>query len=180
MLCTTVFLQWFHRLARYATLFVRINVPRYSCNDSTSWLVTPHYMLGLMCGDYTFGVLDLHPYGIRDIVYDQSKMRINTHTHTLPTGRGPALPGCPSVTLHEREKFGLEEAAQRTYWPRLFLSPSLGDISSKAPSSMIFSGDLNSVWKIDLRTCMYEPQKTWYWNTPSPCTNISAANVRCI
>ena len=43
--------------------------------------------------------------------------------------------------------------------PRLFLSPSLGDISSKAPSAMIFWGDLDSIWKLGPRTYMYEPQK---------------------
>ena len=32
--------------------------------------------LWIFCGDYTFGVLDLHPRGIRDSVYDQSKIKI--------------------------------------------------------------------------------------------------------
>ena len=32
------------------------------------------HRLWIFCGDYTFGVLDLHPRGIRDSVYDQSKI----------------------------------------------------------------------------------------------------------
>ena len=32
--------------------------------------------LWVFCGDYTFGVFDLHPRGIRDIVYDQSKIKM--------------------------------------------------------------------------------------------------------
>ena len=38
--------------------------------------------LWIFCGDYIFGVLDLHPRGMRDIVYDQSENKnVASHVH---------------------------------------------------------------------------------------------------